>query len=1247
MESDAAAYNEDLLKLQAADATQTPRVYLVRAFDTEGTYQWYSLPAIAAALPTYAEFVTYVGTTSFQVGTDTRILQYLWLVSRLTSAASATQTSDLLQQVGLDQGQYGAYTDWRDNFYNLSLAADLRRLAILNADQALFNAAPPMYYTAPQVERVTVATKITGVGNLSALDVLNAVDVDDSLYLVVDVDANKTITVKAYDGDQPHDIPALNQLDQLSTLYFFITKAPYILTLTYSPTYELTFSTTDRDKDIANARQALETHSPLRFGAIYTKRVTASFKVFGDGRNGLAFFPVLALTALLGNGRINRYMYADETRELFLDRTRLALQLRRPFRAEPFPAAATPLTITPQLALDQPYVVYVPYQPTAYELRVPNMAHWHLTLQVPNEAFLTGLTGWLVTFLSYWLLQQVEAQPFATVWLGEAATSTRDARTSGGTVTSRGSTAATTASSTAGGDATAPPRRKIYILKALAPDLFVTDYPRACAAEVQPDFIQPDQVVAWEAGTFVFKGMTYQRQSIPMPDRDNPKYYFVCKNEQYPFPGAKISTLANAQQYPLVPCCYDSNQYVVGNNYWNLLNGVRTERASGASTHVVRVEMLLERARMGVVPPNVGKALAQAMPDTTPDQFLRYGTVRGVNSILHAICLALEDPAYTAIYDSDLPESQRLTDLEAYVTSLRPGLAANPLWFRQECYDQTLEQIAADIANPAKYLDPLRYYTGLQYAFGCRLFLFSWPATGQEGFWLPRTRYFEAYNRPPAAPAVLILLHRGATADAANLYPQSELIVRKFGTQTTVSFAPPLAESLQGIVDACQVVNYTKIGQTKIANVHGVIFDPTRVFTADLGWELVNQRVDAIGKGYGVSLRRAAPAEADQPTGLLFVTTPPFAPLPLPVIPITQPLVVPDATYQTYRKYLPPATAMSVAGGGVTCYWFTAAGIPQGACIRVSGGVAPPPGPLTLPLAPEPHVPTPADLALERQLIALRRTERQVVLFVQIILYVYLVYTLERPEADQRSVTDPAVLPEFWSQYTTVTPGAYNWNPLKRVFPEGSLAETLTGLAQEMPTLITSAKIRFADTALDQRMRSTIAQWLHAHRAEEISIPTVLDGFYQHEDDFTMRPRQRIFTDWPSYQLWTNREHDAFHAIANQITSADADTENPFVFIQNDRLYIVQNVAGSEFSRAMRVASYWRQEKINTGYNTQVYPPTVPYPATRVWRLTENNDIDLETDYAEGSDNAIDLVKYEANKYAALLPLFDTVAVGE
>ena len=109
----------------------------------------------------------------------------------------------------------------------------------------------------------------------------------------------------------------------------------------------------------------------------------------------------------------------------------------------------------------------------------------------------------------------------------------------------------------------------------------------------------------------------------------------------------------------------------------------------------------------------------------------------------------------------------------------------------------------------------------------------------------------------------------------------------------------------------------------------------------------------------------------------------------------------------------------------------------------------------------------------------------------------------------------------------------------------------------------------------------------------------------------------------------------------------------PFIYQDpTKKFYIIQNVNNSGFSKAINVAYHWYASKINYGFDSGNYvkkveelnipsSPGIPivFPSHVIYGISSGNILEPIRDNRNGDPNFLQLLNYNDNQFAAMLPL--------
>ena len=314
---------------------------------------------------------------------------------------------------------------------------------------------------------------------------------------------------------------------------------------------------------------------------------------------------------------------------------------------------------------------------------------------------------------------------------------------------------------------------KIGNLKQIAPDLIIPGYARQCLH--QPIPISEDEIKMWEKSTFEHKGEILNRQVLSIPLK-NPKYHFVCPDEERPFPGLKVNNLENKDVYPGLPCCFKEDRTEKTSKILKgLIQADKTEtKPKESEAHTIKSDKILNVGRYGTVPTSVSDLLKT---DPSVTEVRRKGVPRSVNSLLHCLSVAIEDQAYL-----------KSKDKEKYVADLRLVIAdkIQAALCKQEMYDYTDAEILSSLRDVTSFLDPNLFYRAIEKTYNINLFVFA-PSLDEEkrlknkesslgSIQMPRFKLFYSRAASPDFPTILIYRTMGSESDNLK-YPQCELLL--------------------------------------------------------------------------------------------------------------------------------------------------------------------------------------------------------------------------------------------------------------------------------------------------------------------------------------------------------------------------------------------------------------------------------------------------------------------------------------
>jgi hypothetical protein len=709
---------------------------------------------------------------------------------------------------------------------------------------------------------------------------------------------------------------------------------------------------------------------------------------------------------------------------------------------------------------------------------------------------------------------------------------------------------------------------RIQQIRSLASDLFVSDYARLCQSIAQPLLITPGEVDYWRE-----KG----RQIMYFPP-DSKKWIIVCPTDERPYPGVKLNRiLSNARLYPYIPCCYRTDQMDPrANSRYNeyYLGRQKQHQRRGLDNKIV-TNKILQVGRIGDLPMDIVRLFRYIGATTYDnDQVVRYGVVHSPNSFIHAVATVMAE-GYNTLKDEDK---------ERYVIDLRQRIITyvNPAVAKQQMYEYSEEEILRYLSSPMEYFDSDITFRVLEEIFNVNIVVFF-----RSDLEVGRYKYFpiRSYRQ---RPTLAIYKHWGAETD--NLaFPHYELIVI-YHQSKVIDFilSPEAAKRLYDVINDSHRVMQWSPGGNKVYNSPTIV-DRYRPF-------IIAQYIDNVGKA------RAFVVKQDDKYVTIIVQ--PSAPENVTTIKKED---LPLTSLDDIRSLFGPPTSYDVSEQTVLGVWYTLDDtdvyVPV---VPVEGDFLPhgPPNPIYAPTALNSHV---------ERLVRLNET---VNIMLRLVLWLYNLWTKARPS----STVDDFIEQTFVLEEGDVSDEVYNFSSLSTSLPDvGSFDEAIVYLSST--GLIQQGRIYMYSLRLLEGIRFFLMTTLKNYSDPKVDrIRPALDKYKAKSNELVFLSRREI-EDW--LHLIERNPYKVYTALSTDLSS---ETE-PYSFLDNNKLYIVQNVEPTidrevMFKRAAYIGHIWSQTRHNVGYHNREeyeckFNVYVISPASRLQLIKQEGDVDI-LDYGNG-----------------------------
>lgn len=301
-------------------------------------------------------------------------------------------------------------------------------------------------------------------------------------------------------------------------------------------------------------------------------------------------------------------------------------------------------------------------------------------------------------------------------------------------------------------------------LKALAPQIFVSNYSRVCTSP--PVIVNDSEAKEREdQGRSVMKFPLYGEGALaPMN--------FVCPSDSMPYPGLRSNDLVNKDTFDVLPCCYRKDQRLkLGTKYGEYLKGVKVKRREQTKDVTVTKKILKFDAH-GILPKNITELLQLSTPPM--QNFVRRGVSRSRLSAIECVHVALNPYATKA-------QIQELTK-QTFVKMQTLNYATSA---RQEIYDLKPDEILAlmqvEDFRASWYVNALEAFFS---EYDITIYIFS---DAEDGSLIVPPHFMAYYKLQPRSKVILIYEHYGSDTDNVK-YPQSELIIRTYPDRQRPTF---------------------------------------------------------------------------------------------------------------------------------------------------------------------------------------------------------------------------------------------------------------------------------------------------------------------------------------------------------------------------------------------------------------------------------------------------------------------------
>jgi len=821
---------------------------------------------------------------------------------------------------------------------------------------------------------------------------------------------------------------------------------------------------------------------------------------------------------------------------------------------------------------------------------------------------------------------------------------------------------------------------KIAQMSKQAPDLIIKYYARTCQCNQQPIIINSEDIPAWQSKQVIISGAAYPRQIMPFPPNE-PKWYFVCPGDVWPFPGVKESKLENSDKYPFVPCCFKKDQMskTANSKYNEVYLGIQRKKgtAKQKNKHFFRTDKKLNRGRTGQLPGMIETLLQMFYPN---DNFVRNGAVHSTNSLLHCIYEAFKEPNYLSLPTDEMKEDYIKQVRSLVVQSIyKEGEYDYTSLLKQELHDFTKDEIIRQLSNNESFYDPALYYRAVEEFMNINIFVFTAPSTTLGGFGkieVPRHKLFHARSLRKDRPTIIIFKHWGSDSDKLK-YPQCEFVSRiDTGSNQTISLFDTVPEAPNkmseflhnSFVETNKTVmwsldprNYRPIARSNVFSSFNIleILSPYKA-------NITKQYVDNYGKMRGLLIY------AGNQNISIFI--PPSQPEKYIEISTELPKESNPTLTTVLALFGIQPTAITKNDEFITGLWFPILDIEEGIYCPILANlrIDQLPEDLTfltkLPIGST-HNFFASGINHVRRYKTLIRHRR---IILELTKWIYVLYKYNNPSGSLDNFINQYIQSNSQSSSpidysTTDSTKIYNFSSLSHILPDKikTVSDAITYLTSFTPDLnlvrnnkITGYSQRFTDGILyflKDYDYSTDKLPIYPYTSnkitdESIVIPREISGMYHDEYDYDYNDNTLIFIGESSMKSWL---YSLIHLgvevseIKKTLDISYGIYQYPYLYQSPDKqIYMIQNVQNGDLYRALNVANSWYLNSKNTGFSSPPYDlqKENSIPPYFVYGVSTSGELTPIFDQTNGNPIFLKIISYidsssSVQQYGAILPM--------
>lgn len=739
---------------------------------------------------------------------------------------------------------------------------------------------------------------------------------------------------------------------------------------------------------------------------------------------------------------------------------------------------------------------------------------------------------------------------------------------------------------------------KLNLLKSSHPDVFMKGYATACTQEKQPSLISQQDVEIIRNQEFTFKGITHKRQAYGFPINE-PKLWFYCPQENFPFPHLVPNKTDNKDIYPSLPCCSNIDQSGMGKSIYRHMMG-EAPAVKIRSKQVIQGVGILDFGQFGGLADPPLERLLSLTVGNQPFAARRAGFEINESpnmSCLHALLLSMDDRYATQYMNfSHIAHSELTGQVDLLKTELLSTFPDD-------------EVLKSELSK--HFVDPRKINNQLEEFFGVNLYYIE-PIEKTSIFTTPSFYHFYASpsvynpNDETLRPAVILMVYSN---------PHCELVV----FDTNLGRLRRLEGEYQSSIIDWLSRNSSKFIEFKLTvdslvTIPSEKFDPMRALRFNGNIKISGQFLDGADVGRGLLISGVG--------GDITIGTGPFKKLyGIPVISNLKRTNI--SVYEQWKKFFMTPVSRTSAD------WIKH---PQNILIPVETLT---PELESLPIIEEFHYMEYIDIdsTTDDKLKTLIQNKRTASILWQMYIILYVLYAVNK----QVTINTPGLVDEFIESCMLVDPDikidltsiSYRFNP-------ESYDSVINQWKTQVPDIFDNNRILVTSNDMANGVYHRLSNWVREHQFVVANLTDRFEGYYQSVDDFNKQDSTKIFGSWNDYFIWFRQSKTYYMRVMKFLDRTMIHNVSPVLYKQGSDYWIVQPVSNGDLARAINVVYTWKTTKMNLGFIALPYPTGWQLPRYTVHVMNLYGQIEYTDVLRSG---VLDILRSDVSTFLAMLRL--------